>query len=96
MSEYTVNKVVDGDTFKVVDGWTWKQKAGDTIRPHGYNTPERGKAGYKETKQKLKRLILNKKVDVKDSKVVDVYGRLVADVYYEDKNLADYFQEYKT
>ncbi len=96
MSESTVSEVIDGDTFKVVDGWTWKHKTGDTIRPHGYDTPERGEPGYKEAKQKLKRLILNEKVDIRDTKVVDVYGRLVADVYYEEKNLADYFQEYKT
>jgi len=26
---------------------------------------------------------------------VDEWGRLVADVYYDGKNLADYFPEYK-
>jgi len=40
-------------------------------------------------------LILNKKVEVKNAKAIDKYSRLVADVYYNGKNLADYFPEYK-
>jgi len=35
------------------------------------------------------------KVDIKSAKIVDEWGRLVADVYYNGKNLADYFPEYK-
>jgi len=39
---------------------------------------------------------MNKKVDIKNPQTVDPHGRVVADVYYEGKNLADYFPEYKT
>lgn len=38
-------------------------------------------------------MILNKKVDIKAVKTIK-HGRLVADVYYGGKNLADYFPEY--
>ena len=55
---------------------------------------ERG--GHEEAKRRLSNLILNKTVDIKNAKTIDDYGRLVADVYYKGRNLADYFPEYKT
>jgi len=81
---------------KVKEGWKWNQSSGDTVRASGYNTPEKGEIGYEEAKQKLKRLILNEKVEIKNAQIIDDWGRLVADVYYKGKNLADYFSEYKT
>ena len=72
-----------------------ERKKGDIIRPTGYNTPEKGEQGYEQAKQKLKDLIWEKTVDIKNAKIVDEWGRLVADVYYNGKNLADYFPEYK-
>lgn len=95
MAEFTVNEVIDGDTFKVKNGWKWEDKTGEIVRPTGYDTPEKGQPGYEEAKKKLSNLILDKKVDIKDVKAIDTYGRLVADVYLNGKNLADYFSEYK-
>ena len=95
MADFIVSEIVDGDTFKVKNGWKWNEKKGDIIRPTGYNTPEKGEQGYEQAKQKLKDLIWEKTVDIKNAKIVDEWGRLVADVYYNGKNLADYFPEYK-
>jgi len=95
MAEFTVTEVIDGDTFRVKPPWEWKNKTGDIVRPTGYNTPEEGEPGYEEAKRRLIDLILNKKVEVKNAKAIDKYSRLVADVYYNGKNLADYFPEYK-
>jgi len=95
MADFVVSEVIDGDTFKVKGGWEWNGKRGDTVRPTGYDTPERGEPGYEQAKQKLKDLLLGKAVDIRRSKTVDKWGRLVADVYYNGKNLADYFPEYK-
>jgi len=95
MSEFTVNEVIDGDTFKVEGRWKWNQRSGDIVRAAGYNTPEIGDLGYEEAKEKLKKLILNNKVEIKNTQTIDDWGRLVADVYYKGKNLADYFPEYK-
>jgi len=94
-SLFEVSEIVDGDTFKVKNGWEWNEKKGDTVRPTGYNTPEKWNPGYEQAKQRLEDLILDKKVDIKSAKIVDEWGRLVADVYYDGKNLADYFPEYK-
>lgn len=95
MTEFTVSEVFDGDTFRVKPRWKWKDRTGDIVRPTGYNTPEEGEEGYEEAKRRLTDLILNKKVDIRTCKTIDDHGRLVADVYYAGKNLADYFPEYK-
>lgn len=95
MTEFTVSEVIDGDTFKVKGNWKWNQRSGDTVRASGYNAPEKGESGYEEAKQKLKGLILNEKVDIKNCQTIDDWGRLVTDVYYKGRNLADYFPEYK-
>lgn len=95
MSEFIVSEIIDGDTFKVKNGWEWNKKKGDTVRPTGYDTPERWSPDYESAKQRLEDLILGKKVDIKSAKTIDEWGRLVADVYYNGKNLADYFPEYK-
>jgi len=95
MADFTVSEIIDGDTFKVQGGWKGNEKKGDTVRPTGYNTPERGEPGYEKAKQKLKDLIMENIVDIRNAKIVDEWGRLVADVYYNERNLADYFSEYK-
>ena len=95
MAEFTVSEVIDGDTFKVKNGWEWDNKKGDIIRPTGYNTPEEGEWGYEEAKRRLTNLILHKIVDIRNPKSIDDYERLITDVYYNGKNLADYFPEYK-
>ena len=95
MVEFQVIEVTDGDTFKVKGNWTMGNATGNLVRPTGYNTPEKEERGYKEAKQKLTQLILNKTVDVKNIQAIDKHGRLVADIYLEGKNLADYFPEYK-
>ena len=91
---FVVSRVVDGDTFKVKGGWLWRKREGDTVRPTGYDTPERGEAGFAAAKQRLTDLILDKEVEIRKAHIVDKWGRLVADVFFKDKNLSDYFPEY--
>jgi len=52
MPLFTVSEVIDGDTFKVQNGWKWDNKTGDTVRPTGYNTPEENERGYEEAKRR--------------------------------------------
>lgn len=94
MTDFKVKKVIDGDTFKVEPKWKWDEKSGDTVRPTGYDTPEEDEEGYEEAKEKLKELILGEEVEVKNPQDID-HGRLVADAYYDGKDLADYFPEYQ-
>ena len=81
MADFIVSEIVDGDTFKVKNGWEWNEKKGDAVRLTGYNAPERGEPWYKQVKQKLKDLILGKMIDIKSAKTVDEWGRLVADYF---------------
>jgi hypothetical protein len=93
--KFTVAEVLDGNTFKVGPVWMYKGFVGNAVRAAGYSTPEEGERGYEEAKRRLTNLLLNKKVDIKAAKAIDDRGRLVANVYYGGKNLADYFPEYK-
>lgn len=91
---FKVIKIVDGDTFKISPGWKWNNKKGKIIRPTGYDTPERKEPGYQETTEKLKQLLLNNEVELKNPIKLS-YNRLLCNVYFNGKNLAEYFPEYK-
>jgi len=72
-----VSEVIDGDTFKTVDG--------KTVRLTGINSPEVNEPCYKEARDKLKEIIKGKKIRLeKDIKEKDEYGRLLRYVYVDD------------
>jgi len=94
MSVFTVTAIIDGDTFEVSPQWKWNGETGTRVRPTGYDAPEMGTYGGQAAKDKLSRLILREEVDLRAAYKVD-RGRLVCDVYFRGKNLADYFPEYQ-
>ena len=91
---FKVTKVIDGDTIEVSPNWKWNDKEENVVRANGYNTPEQGQPGYQAAKDKLANLILGKEVELKNP-IRITYNRLLCDVYYNGKNLADYFSEYQ-
>ena len=74
-------QVVDGDTIYLDNG--------EKVRFVGVNTPERGVEGYIASKNFVQKLCLNKKVglDIDDSKHNDKYGRTLAVVIVDGKNV---------
>lgn len=78
-----------GICTKVVDGDTIYLDNGKKIRMVGVNTPERGVGGYITSKNFVQKLCLNKEVgiDIDDSKNTDRYGRTLAVVVVDGKNL---------
>lgn len=90
----TVTKIIDGDTFKISPDWKWGLRYGNIIRPTGYDTPERGEPGYDEATLKLKKLILGKKVRL-GRPLTLTYGRLLCKVYFQERELCEYFPEYR-
>ncbi|RJP65950.1 MAG: thermonuclease family protein [Candidatus Abyssobacteria bacterium SURF_17] len=94
MALFTVSTVIDGDTFEVSGGWKWKGQNGSRVRPTGYDAPELHEYGGQAANEKLARLILGQQVELRAAHRVD-RGRLVSDVYYNGKYLADYFPEYQ-
>jgi len=94
MSVFTVTAIIDGDTFEVTPRWKWNGDTGTRVRPTGYNAPELHTYGGQAAKEKLSRLILGEEVELGTAYRVD-RGRLVCDVYFRGKNLADYFPEYQ-
>lgn len=94
MATFKVTAIIDGDTFEVAPRWQWNGQTGTRVRPTGYNAPELHTYGGQAAKEKLSRLILGEEVDLRAAHKVD-RGRLVCDVYYKGKYLADYFPEYQ-
>jgi endonuclease YncB( thermonuclease family) len=94
MSEFKVTLIIDGDTFDVTPEWKWNNQTGSRVRPTGYDAPELHEYGGQAAKDKLTKLILGKQVELRTAHKID-RGRLVCDVYYQGRNLADYFPEYQ-
>ncbi len=90
MADFLVTNIIDGDTFEVNPGWRWNGQTGTRVRPTGYDAPELYAYGGRAAKYKLSRLILREEVDLRKAYKVD-RGRLVCDVYYNGRYLADYF-----
>ncbi len=74
-------QVVDGDTIYLDNG--------KKVRFVGVNTPERGVEGYITSKNFVQKLCLNKEVglDIDDKKHNDKYGRTLAVVIVDGKNV---------
>ncbi len=94
MATFKVISIIDGDTFEISPKWKWNGETGTRVRPTGFNAPEMPIYSGQEAKEKFARLILGKEVDLGGAYRVD-RGRLVCDVYYKGKYLADYFPEYQ-
>lgn len=92
MPTFTVTQVVDGDTFDVFPQWNWNGQTGSRVRPAGYDAPELNAWGGQGAKDKLSKLILWGQVELRGAHKID-RGRLVCDVYFRNKNLADFFPE---
>ena len=93
MAIFTVISVVDGDTFDVSPNWKWNEQTGSRVRPTGFDAPELSTYGGQAAKTKLSNLILGKQVELGSAYKID-RGRLVCDVFFQGRNLADYFPDY--
>ena len=94
MPAFTAISIIDGDTFEVSPQWQWNGETGTRVRPTGYDAPELHAFGGQTAKSKLSRLIYGQQVDLQTAYKVD-HGRLVCDVFFGNRNLADYFHEYQ-
>lgn len=93
MAGFKVTAVIDGDTFDVNPGWSWKGQTGTRIRPAGYDAPEMSTLAGQPAKIKLTNLLLGQVVGLGDAYRVD-RGRLVCEVYLNGKNLMAYFPQF--
>jgi endonuclease YncB( thermonuclease family) len=76
----TVTYVVDGDTLDV---------DGRRIRIQGIDTPERGKCGFQDAKERLSQLVGGRRVIVKNGggDTVDQYDREIAYIQWDGLDL---------
>jgi endonuclease YncB( thermonuclease family) len=94
MPAFTVTSVIDHDTFEVFPLWKWNCQTGSRVRFVSYDVPEAHICNSQAAKEKLSRLIFGKQVELWTAHKID-RNRLVCDVYFRNKKLADYFPEYQ-
>ncbi len=94
MEKFTVTSIIDGDTFEVSPHWIWQGQTGNRVRSAGYDAPEVFQFGGASVTDKLARLILHTQVELGTAHRVD-RGRLVCEVYFQGRNFADYFRQYR-
>ncbi len=81
--KFLVTKIIDGDTFQIQDG--------RKVRLIGIDTSELKETYYKEAKNQLEFLIMNKTIVLeKDVSETDRYGRILRYVYLEDGTFINY------
>lgn len=90
MHTFQVTRIIDGDTFEVNPNWTWRGESGNRVRPTGYDAAELDSRGGAAATTRLSNLILGRSVQLGNGYRVD-RGRLVCDVFFNGRNLADYF-----
>jgi endonuclease YncB( thermonuclease family) len=77
--EGTVTRIIDGDTLEM---------GNESIRLLGINTPEKGELYYKEAKELLTTLVLNKTVRLeKEKEDKDRYGRKLRYIFLNGENI---------
>ena len=83
---YTLPEEVSDDTvIRVIDGDTFELATKDRVRLICIDTPELGDKGSYEAKEYLESLVLNKEVRLeKDISETDRYGRLLRYVYVNE------------
>jgi micrococcal nuclease len=82
--EVFVVRVIDGDTIEIARNETLKE----TIRLLGINTPERGEKYYKEAKEFLESLVLNRTIELEKLREdKDKYGRSLRYIFAAGKNV---------
>ena len=80
MKTGVVDTVIDGDTFTF--------ETGETIRLANVNAPEKGTPNAAKVREELNNLIGGKTIAY-EVKARDVYGRFVAEVWIDGRNVND-------
>ena len=87
-TKYKVVEVIDGVSFKVAPKWFQYNRTGDVVRLSGHKAPAMNEPGGMVARSRLQSLINGKSVRL-EAKNVDMSGVLEADVYLEDRNIAN-------
>ena len=94
MPVFTVTSIIDGDTFEVSPQWKWNGETGTRVRAAGYDASELHTHGGQAAKDKLSRLIYERQVELRTAYKID-RGRLICEVFFGNRNLAEYFPNYQ-
>lgn len=79
--------VLDGSQIRLIDGDTFAYGS-ERVRIRGIDTPEKSESGGFEATQRLDQLLHDGPIVIMPE-AVDTYGRMVADVYVNGRNVAE-------
>jgi len=94
MPAFTVTKIIDGDTIEVSPQWKWSGQTGTRVCPTGYDAPRSPSLKGNRAKADLSALIEGGQVELREAYKAD-HGCLVCDVFFQGKNLSDFFPEFE-
>jgi endonuclease YncB( thermonuclease family) len=87
---FKVTNVIDDGTLEVSPDWKWNDKIGNLVKPAGISIPSQGQQGYEEARERLENIINRRKVELKNAFDL-AYGKLICEVEFNGRNLAEYF-----
>lgn len=87
MAQFYVDRVIDGDTFNVQNGWSYNGRSGSRVRIANVYAPELNKPGGQTAKSVLSGYILRQYVELKNAQGFS-YERLVCDVLVNGRDVA--------
>ncbi len=91
---FKVIEILSGDTLRVTPKWQWNNQTGEIVIIKGYSAPEKGMSGFESVQEKLKKIVENKEIVLRDpARITD--GRLICEVLDNGKNIAEFFPEYQ-
>lgn len=91
---FTVTNIIDSNTIQVAPGWKWEKYEGALVKIKGYVSSP---ASNPFTISKLKALILNKPVELKNPTMVNTIpaNTIECSVILNGIDVAQYFPELK-
>lgn len=102
MAAFKILQVVDGETIKVIPKWSLTtpdgtKLIGETLKIKGYDLSNSLNKEY--AVDKLKKLLTNKELILKNPQVLDkvnvLNAKISCNVFVDDIDISNYFPEYK-
>ena len=84
-----LEKVVDGDTLRVVLDLGFKIYHKEILRLAKINAPERGTTDGDKSTKALEKVLKNVKFLIIKTNKIDIYGRYIADVFFSENDEED-------
>jgi hypothetical protein len=99
---FKVEKILDGETIKVVPKWEWitpdgTKLIGNELKITGYKLPVTNSSHINYAIDKLSKLLINREVVLKNPSLLkNNTEKIACSVFVDNVDVSQYFPEYKT